>query len=70
MISFIKKLFGLDKPEPVVPNYLSGAKEETAPKAKRTATRKTKAAPKTATKKTTKKSTPKKQQEKTWKVKA
>lgn len=69
-MKLLKKIFGLDKPEPVVPNYLSGAKEEKAPKAKRTATRKTKAAPKTATKKTTKKSAPKKQQEKTWKVKA
>lgn len=69
-MKLLKKIFGLDKPEPVVPNYLNGAKEEKAPKAKRTATRKTKAAPKTATKKTTKKSTPKKQQEKTWKVKA
>lgn len=68
-MKLLKKIFGLDKPEPVVPNYLNGAKEEKTPKAKRTATRKTKAAPKTATKKTTKKSAPKKQEEKTWKVK-
>ena len=68
-MKLLKKIFGLDKPEPVVPNYLNGAKEEKAPKTKRTATRKTKAAPKTATKKTTKKSAPKKQEEKTWKVK-
>lgn len=68
-MKLLKKIFGLDKPEPVVPNYLNGAKEEKAPKAKRTATRKTKASPKTATKKTTKKSAPKKQEEKTWKVK-
>ena len=46
MIKLLKKLFGLDRPEPEVPNYLNGAKKETAPKKKRTATRK-KAAPKT-----------------------
>lgn len=63
-MKFLKKIFGSSEPEPVV-------EPTPAPKQKRTATRKTKAAPKTATKKTTtKKSTPKKQQEKTWKVKA